>query len=123
MRFGAFILIVLLFVSGCATRRPAPTAKEISQKQEELEVLGQEMPLLVRQLESLQRQLSTNGAYTAEIQAHDLDCSISVVRKAHDELATKYRQLVKEHDVNIKDEVPNNALQPTATVPPILTKP
>jgi hypothetical protein len=123
MRFGAFILIVLLFASGCATHRPAPTAKEISQKREELEVLGEEMPLLVRQLESLQRQLSTNGTYAAEVQAHDLDCSISVVRKAHDELATQYRQLVKEYDVNIKDEVPNNALQPTATAPSVLTGP
>jgi hypothetical protein len=102
MKFSAFILVVLLFASGCATHRPVPTAKEISQKREELEILGEEMSLAVRQLELLQGQLSTNGTYSAEAQARDLDRSISAVRQARDKLVAKYWQLVKEYHVDFK---------------------
>jgi hypothetical protein len=102
MRFSASILVVLLFASGCATHHQAPTAKEISDKRDELYILGEEMPLLVRQLERLQMRLSTNGTYTAEILAHDLDCSLSAMRKAHDELAARYWRLVKEYHVDVR---------------------
>ena len=102
MRFSVLILVVLAFASGCATHHPAPTANQIRNNREELLVLGEEIAPLIQQLERLQEELSTNSNYSAEIRARDIDCSISAVRQAHDKLAAKYRQLVKEYPVNIK---------------------
>jgi cell division protein FtsB len=102
MSFAVFILFVLAFTGGCATHRSDPTEQQIRQDREELEALGAEIIPLIRQLDELQKELSTNSNYSAEIRARDLDSSLSAVREAHDKLAAKYWQLVKDYHVNAK---------------------
>ena len=99
MKFLAFILIMLLFASGCATHRPTPTAKEISEKRDEVEVLRGEIDQVILQLDHLQRSLATNSAYSTAAQARDLDSSILVIRQARDRLAGEYRRLHDEFHV------------------------
>ena len=99
MRFSTFILVVLLFASGCATNHPAPTVRQISDKREEVEVLRGEIDQVILQLDHLQRSLATNSTYSAEAQARDLDSAILVIRQAGDKLAGEYRRLHDEFHV------------------------
>ena len=100
MRFPVFILVVLLFVSGCTTSRPTPTAAQISQQREELEVLRGEIDLAIRQLQALQQKLASQGVYLTAAQAHDLDYSILAVRQARDKLTAEYRRLHDEYHIS-----------------------
>jgi hypothetical protein len=99
MRFLTFISIVLLLATGCASNRPAPTAAQISEKRDEVEVLCEEIDQAILQLDHLQRDLASKGTYSTEAQARDLDYSISVIRQARNRLATEYRRLHKEYHV------------------------
>ena len=100
MRVAAFFLAVLIFASGCATNRPVPTARQISDKRDEVEVLREEIDVVIRQLDHLQRDLASQGTYSAEAQARDLDYFISVVRQARDKVAAEDRRLHHEHKVS-----------------------
>jgi hypothetical protein len=90
---------MLILASGCAINRPSPTARELSDKREEIEVLRAEMDLAIRQLDHLQRSLGTNSTYSAEAQARDLDAAILVIRQARDRLGGQYRRLHDEFGV------------------------
>jgi chromosome segregation ATPase len=91
MKCPALILVFLLFACGCATHH-CPKAKQIPDKQKELEVLCEELKLAALQLEEVRTRLSTN-VYSAADQTRDLDYSISAVQQARNRLIARYRKL------------------------------
>jgi predicted nucleic acid-binding Zn-ribbon protein len=99
MRFQVFILIAVLFASGCASKRPIPTAKQISEKRDEVEVLQEEIDQNIRQLDHLQRDLASKDNYSTEAQARDLDHFILVLHQTKVGLITEYKQLHNEYHV------------------------
>jgi hypothetical protein len=100
MRFLAFISIVLLLATGCASNRPAPTAAQISEKRDEVEMLREEIDQAILQLDHLQRDLASQGAYSTEAQARDLDYFISVVLQARDKVQAENRRLHEQYKVS-----------------------
>jgi hypothetical protein len=102
MKYPSLTLLFVLLAGGCATHRPAPTAKEIHNKREELEALCGELRLAALQLDHVQRDLSTNGVYAVTDQSRDLDYSILTVQQARDRLVAKYWKVVKEYHYDWK---------------------
>ena len=75
-------------------------AKEISNKRETLVGLGDEVSALIRHLERLQAQLSTNSAYSADRHTSDLDHSIAAVSEAEEKLGAICQELVNEYHID-----------------------
>ena len=102
MKFPALALLTVVCVCGCTTPHSAPTANDISRKQGELEALCEEVRLAASQLDSVGRDLSTNGIYSVSDRARDLDYSILAIQDARDKLVTRYWKLVRKYHYDWK---------------------
>jgi hypothetical protein len=106
MRFLTSISIVLLLATGCVSNHPAPTTAQLSEKRQEIEILREEIPQVILQLEHFQRDLASQGAYPAEAQSRDLDYCISVLTQARDSMAHEYHRLHKQYGVSDNPDNP-----------------
>ena len=69
--------------SGCASHRPPPTAAQITQKRHEVQALEDELEVLIRTCDELERvKALAPSLYPPEDQARDLDCRIAAIRQA-----------------------------------------
>ena len=98
MKFLAPILVALLFAAGCASNRPTPTAAQIFKQRAEVEVLVEEIDIITRELEDVQRQASKNE-YSMVSEGRDLDDIILVLREAKARLVAKKRRLREDYHV------------------------
>ena len=99
MRLSLLLIVGLLVTSGCATRSAA-TAKDISHKRNELEILREEIVLAMKSLDVLQQELAARGDYPTNAQSRDLDYFISVVRQAGEKIAAEDRRLHEQYKVS-----------------------
>jgi len=95
----AVLLCIAILIPGCATRPRAATG-DLSRQREEIEVLREEVSLVSKSLDQLQRDLAAKGGYPTKAQARDLGYAISVLRDARHKLAAEAERLRKEYGVS-----------------------
>jgi hypothetical protein len=97
MRVLAFILGMLIFTTGCASNRPAPTAHQISLKQEEIKGLREQIVGITQVLDRISQGSFGAGTNVTEVQVRDLDHVIQVFQQTKSKLVTECNRLHDEY--------------------------